>query len=124
MEYRTDQEVYKKPDYWATVREMITDPETQRLMDDCDGFTGIKYDKMKEAGCPVGELSWIICLYTPNQTGHMVCAWWEDPDDPWVMDIPGVELSVWKLSERSDLRPLYAFNENSMFEIRQKGVSE
>ena len=117
MEYRTDLEVYGRTDYWATVREMLTDPATQKLMDDCDGSADLKYEKMKEAGCPIKELSMLICIYLPNGTGHMVTGWTENTNDnfdPYILDIPEVEPVVWKLSERSDLKPLYAFNENRL----------
>jgi len=122
IQYASDKEVWGKIDYWPTTREM---KEIRR--EDCDGQAIAKYGLLKEVGFPLEELALVIGMVM-DATGrfssmHMVCCWYENEDDPWVLDngALGYGDDIWKGSQIANFKPLVAFNEEKVWEFDQSG---
>ena len=113
IQYTDDLKAYGKADWWEVARRMKIDLIVGKILDDCDGYAAWKYDKMKEAGADIESLAMVICMYIPDNLGHMVLAWYEYKDDPWILD--NIDTIVWKASQRTDLKPIVSFNEDRIF---------
>ena len=60
-----------------------------------------------------------------KRTNHMVTLWFEDPEDPWVLDATGaMVLDVKRFSEVEGWTPTKMFNESVQYKVRQRGASE
>lgn len=109
--WKSDMDVWGKVEHWPTTTEA-----DKVLFEDCDGFAVAKYSRARYAGIPIDQLALTICNYTPTGEGHMVLAWWDNPDDPWIMD--NIDPDMLRSSQRTDLQPIEAFNEERRWIIR------
>lgn len=66
--YRTDPEVYGKPDYWATPREF------RSKSGDCEDFCIAKYFTLKEVGWRTEDMRIVVVMETIRRIGHAVLA--------------------------------------------------
>lgn len=124
MTWTSDREVYGVDDFWATLKEIKERFGDKGWKGDCDDHVGAKYQLMKEAGCPIDQLGAIICTHVPSKQCHMVLGWWEELDDPWILD--NIDPIIYRLSERTDLGPLegedivICFNEEKIWDLRKE----
>lgn len=72
--YRTDQEVYRKQDYWAAPYEFLT------KSGDCEDYCIIKYYTLKELGVPVDDMRIVIVRETIRNIGHAILVVYRDND--------------------------------------------
>jgi predicted transglutaminase-like cysteine proteinase len=103
-------------DYWATPSEMVASNGA-----DCEDFTIAKYFMLKELGVPIARLRMTYVKSLKLNQAHMVLAYYARPDaEPLVLD--NLEDSVRPASQRSDLVPVYSFNDEEVW-IETKGRS-
>ena len=107
--YRTDEEFWKKKDYWATPTEFIG-----RAGGDCEDYVISKYFALRSLNVPDKKLFLTYVKATKQNIAHMVLNYFETPKStPLVLDNYNPKLLP--ASQRSDLKPVYSFNANSLF---------
>ncbi len=101
-------------DYWATPSESVASNGA-----DCEDFTIAKYFLLKELGVPISRLRMTYVKSLTLNQAHMVLAYYPRPEaEPLVLD--NLEDSVRPASQRSDLVPVYSFNDEEVW-IEAKG---
>ncbi len=95
-------------DYWATPAEMVASNGG-----DCEDFAIAKYFLLKELGVPVERLRITYVRSLRLNQAHMVLAYYPTPDaEPLILD--NLENRIRPASERSDLDPVYSFNDDEV----------
>lgn len=101
-------------DHWATLAETLA-----RNGDDCDGLELLTYHYLRDLGFREDEVYRAIVLRPSDRQHHMVTLWFEDRDDPWVIDPTGaMTLGMPKLSQVPGWVPLKVFSESEEFTVR------
>ncbi|MCK5688836.1 transglutaminase-like cysteine peptidase [Myxococcota bacterium] len=110
LRYVSDQNAYGKSDYWATPWE-----STINGKGDCEDFAVAKYAMLREAGVPADRLK-LTYVRATTRTGkviaHLVLTARLENDTLVILDNMTVRLTL--PSERTDLRPVFEFNENGI----------
>ena len=101
-------------DYWATPAESVGSDGA-----DCEDFSIAKFFLLKELGVPVSRLRMTYVKALTLNQAHMVLAYYPRPDaEPLVLD--NLEDTVRPASERTDLVPVYSFNDEEVW-IESRG---
>jgi predicted transglutaminase-like cysteine proteinase len=110
--YKTDMEVYKVEDYWATPLEFMG-----HGAGDCEDFVIAKYMTLRALGVPNERLRLIYVRYQTGNTApiaHMVLGYYAQPtEEPVILD--NMVSSIRPASMRSDLTPVYSFNSDGLW---------
>jgi predicted transglutaminase-like cysteine proteinase len=107
--YFTDVKHWKVEDYWATPIETIGSNGG-----DCEDFAIGKYFSLKELGMPIEKLRITYVRALKINEPHMVLAYYPTPDaEPYILDILTGKIKL--ASERSDLEPVYSFNDEDLW---------
>ena len=115
IRFGPDLEVWEQEDYWATPLETLG-----RGAGDCEDFAIAKYFSLVALGVPEPKLRFVYvrALLQQGQTlrvePHMVLAYYKSPGaEPLVL----VNLTsiITIASQRSDLTPVYSFNQEGYF---------
>jgi hypothetical protein len=110
-------------DHWPTREEFFLSNG-----DDCDGLDLIAYGLLRDAGFGADEIYRLVVRREKDGANHMVTLWFEDPQDPWVIDATGA--MTLEMRKFSDLPPGWLprvmFNENEIYNVvdRRKGHFE
>jgi predicted transglutaminase-like cysteine proteinase len=116
LRFVDDQTHWGVADYWATPAESVASGGG-----DCEDFTIAKYFMLKELGVPISRLRMTYVKALRLDQAHMVLAYYPRPDaDPLVLD--NLEDAVRPASQRSDLVPVYSFNDEELW-IEARGKS-
>jgi len=111
-----DSKHWGEADYWATPSESVASNGA-----DCEDFTIAKYFMLKELGVPIARLRMTYVKSLKLNQAHMVLAYYPRPEsDPLVLD--NLEDTVRPASQRSDLVPVYSFNDEEVW-IEARGRS-
>jgi hypothetical protein len=103
-------------DHWATLEETF-----KRNGDDCDGLELVTFNFLLELGFAEDEVFRAIVVRRSDGQHHMVTLWFEDADDPWVIDPTGaMTLGMPRMSELSEWVPLKLFTEDRDFTVRDE----
>jgi hypothetical protein len=95
-------------DHWATLQETL-----ERDGDDCDGLELIPYHFLREHGFGEDEVFRAIVHRPEDGQHHMVTLWFEDAEDPWIIDPTGAMTSgMPRLSQVPGWVPLKLFTES------------
>ncbi len=112
----SDMEEWNKKDYWATPVEFICHDAG-----DCEDFAIAKYFTLKALGVDVGKLR---ITYTKSLTynqAHMILAYYKTPvSEPLILD--NINKRIKSASKRTDLKPIYSFNAESLWLNRSRNV--
>jgi hypothetical protein len=101
-------------DHWATLEETF-----RSNGDDCDGLELVTYHLLRELGFGSDEVFRAIVYRRADGQHHMVTLWFEDPEDPWVIDPTGaMTLGMPRMSEVAGWVPLKVFTEQRDFTVR------
>jgi len=101
-------------DHWATLEETF-----RSNGDDCDGLELITYHLLRELGFRDDEVFRAIVYRRSDGQHHMVTLWFEDPEDPWVIDPTGaMTLGMPRMSEVAGWVPLKVFTEDRDYTVR------
>jgi len=110
--YKSDMEVYKVEDYWATPLEFMG-----HGAGDCEDFSIAKYMTLRILGVPNERLRLIYVRYQTGNTApiaHMVLGYYAQPtEEPVILD--NMVSSVRPASMRTDLTPVYSFNSDGLW---------
>jgi predicted transglutaminase-like cysteine proteinase len=99
-------------DYWATPAESLASNGG-----DCEDFSIAKYFTLKELGVPIERLRITYVKAVRLNQAHMVLAYYPVPNGvPLILD--NLEDKVRPASERSDLIPVYSFNDEDVLLTR------
>jgi predicted transglutaminase-like cysteine proteinase len=110
--YREDGPV----DHWATLEETLA-----RGGDDCDGLELLVFHALRDLGFAESEVYRAIVVRPSDGQHHMVTLWFEDPDDPWVIDPTGaMTLGMPHMSELPDWEPIKVFSETVEYTVRDR----
>lgn len=71
-------------DHWATLEETLSGDG-----DDCDGLELLTFHALRDLGFDAKEVYRAIVYRPSDGQHHMVTLWFEQPDDPWVIDPTG-----------------------------------
>ncbi len=113
--YREDGAV----DHWATLEETLA-----RGGDDCDGLELLAFHALRDLGFSSTEVYRAIVVRPSDGQHHMVTLWFEDPDDPWVIDPTGaMTLGMPHMSELEDWVPIKVFSERLEYTVRDRSHS-
>ena len=95
-------------DHWATLEETLA-----RDGDDCDGLELLTYHFLRDLGFRSDEVWRAIVVRPADGQHHMVTLWFEDPEDPWVIDPTGAMISgMPRFSRVPGWVPLKLFSES------------
>ena len=108
----SDSEHWGAVDYWATPAETVASHGA-----DCEDFAIAKYFLLKELGVPVSRLRITYVRAIRIQEPHMVLAYYPSAGaDPMILD--NLDDRVQPASRRSDLVPVYSFNDEDVVLVR------
>ena len=100
-------------DRWATLDETF-----RRNGDDCDGLELLSYNLLRGLGFGEDEVYRAIVFRRSDGQHHMVTFWFEQADDPWVIDPTGAMTSgMPRMSQVPGWEPLKVFSENRDFDV-------
>ena len=101
-------------DHWATLEETL-----RGNGDDCDGLELLVYHALRDLGFAENEVYRAI-VYRPNDgQHHMVTLWFEDRNDPWVIDPTGAMTSGMPLmSDMPEWVPLKVFGQDVEYTVK------
>lgn len=113
--YRFDPPTDAASDPWPTTKDLL-----QTNGDDCDGLDLIAYELLRQFGFPREHLFRAIVRRNRDGGNHMVTLWFDDGEDPWVIDAIGaMTLKVRRFSEIPGWTPTVVFNEQRQFTPRR-----
>jgi hypothetical protein len=100
-------------DSWATLEETF-----RRDGDDCDGLELLTYNLLRGLGFSEDEVFRAIVFRRSDGQHHMVTFWFENADDPWVIDPTGAMTSgMPRMSELHGWEPIKVFSEKRDFDV-------
>ena len=103
-------------DHWATLEETL-----EHNGDDCDGLELLTSAFLRELGFGDDEVFRAIVVRESDGQHHMVTFWFEDRDDPWVIDPTGaMTTGMPRMSEVPGWVPLKVFSHNLEFSVRDR----
>ncbi len=106
-------------DHWATLEETFRDNG-----DDCDGLELLAYYYLRDLGFDADEVFRAIVYRRSDGQHHMVTLWFEDPEDPWVIDPTGAMTSgMPRMSEVEGWVPLKVFDRQRDYTVRVERVA-
>lgn len=115
--YRADDPTDLEGDHWPTTRELFVNNG-----DDCDGLDLIAYNLLRESGFAEDKLYRLVVRRNRDGAFHMVTLWFEDRDDPWVLDATGA-MSM-KMRRYSGMpygwTPVVIFNERLSYPVGER----
>lgn len=101
-------------DHWPTVGQLLGNNG-----DDCDGLDLIAYQMLREFGFPKDSIFRAILTRDRDKANHMVTLWFEDPQDPWVIDPTGaMTLGMPRMSELPDWKPIKVFTDRLEYTVK------
>jgi hypothetical protein len=106
-------------DDWATLDETL-----RNNGDDCDGLELLVFNFLRDLGFDRAEVYRAIVYRKSDQQHHMVTLWFEDPDDPWVIDPTGaMTAGMPRMSELPEWTPLKVFSHDEDFTVRPERIA-
>jgi hypothetical protein len=100
-------------DRWATLEETF-----RRNGDDCDGLELLTFNLLRSLGFGENRVYRAIVFRRSDGQHHMVTFWFENPDDPWVIDPTGaMTTGMPHMSEMQGWQPIKVFSEDRDFDV-------
>nr|WP_298166827.1 transglutaminase-like cysteine peptidase [uncultured Pseudomonas sp.] len=104
-----DQQAWGVEDYWATPAQTLN-----RGLGDCEDFAIAKYFSLVRMGVPSEKLRLTFVKALKQNQAHMVLTYYPSPGaQPLILD--NLDPQIRPASERSDLLPVYSFNDLGVF---------
>lgn len=109
LRFVDDPSHWGEADYWATPAESVGSGGA-----DCEDYAIAKYFVLRELGVPAARLRMVYVRAIRIDQAHMVLAYYPRSDaDPLVLD--NLEATVRPASQRTDLIPVYSFNDEAIW---------
>jgi len=103
-------------DRWATLPETL-----RRNGDDCDGLELLTFHLLRDLGFEDNEVYRAIIYRRSDGQHHMVTLWFENPEDPWVIDPTGaMTTGMPRMSEVPAWVPLKVFSDDEDFTVERQ----
>ena len=113
-----DIKLWGKEDFWATPLEFIG-----AGAGDCEDFSIAKYFTLRELGIAEHKLRLVYVKAIALDQLHMVVAYYPTPSSvPLLLD--NLDSEIKPATERPDLLPIYSFNANKLWLMKQKGQEQ
>lgn len=107
--YTEDQQLWGNADYWATPLETLGQGRG-----DCEDIAIAKYFSLVRLGVPSAKLRLTFVKALSLNQAHMVLAYYpSQTEQPLILD--NLEPRIKPANERSDLLPVFAFNNHGIF---------
>ena len=101
-------------DHWATLEETLASNG-----DDCDGLELLTFHALRDLGFGSDEVFRAVIFRPDDGQHHMVTLWFEDRNDPWVIDPTGaMTLGMPRMSEFPGWVPLKLFTDRVEFTVQ------
>ncbi|MBO1518548.1 transglutaminase-like cysteine peptidase [Oceanisphaera sp. DM8] len=118
LHFIDDIKLWGKKDYWATPLEFLGAGGG-----DCEDFSLAKYFTLRELGIADDKLRMVYVKALELNQFHMVVAYYPTPAAvPYILD--NLEGTIRLATERSDLAPIYSFNGQHLWLMRERGQGE
>lgn len=102
-------------DHWATLEETLRGDG-----DDCDGLELLVYHALRDLGFSSSEVYRSIVYRPSDGQHHMVTLWFEERDDPWVIDPTGaMVVGMRRMSQVPEWVPLKVFSDSTEYSVRR-----
>ncbi|GAA3526258.1 transglutaminase-like cysteine peptidase [Zobellella aerophila] len=113
-----DIKLWGKDDYWATPLEMLG-----AAGGDCEDFSVAKYFSLLELGIADETLRLVYVKALRLNQFHMVVAYYPTPSSvPLILD--NLENTIRPATQRTDLVPVYSFNGQHLWLMKERGRGE
>ena len=101
-------------DHWPTLEEVLASDG-----EDCDGLELLVHQILLDLGFPAREVYRAVVHRASDDLYHMVTLWFEDPEDPWVIDPTGaMAQGMPRMSEIGGWVPLKLFSTTEEYTVR------
>ncbi|WP_417614681.1 transglutaminase-like cysteine peptidase [Oceanisphaera sp.] len=118
LHFLDDIKLWGKQDYWATPLEFLGAGGG-----DCEDFSVAKYFTLRELGIADEKLRLVYVKALELNQFHMVVAYYPTPAAvPFILD--NLEGTIRLATERNDLAPVYSFNGQHLWLMRERGQGE
>lgn len=118
MHYLSDEKIWGIDDYWETPLEFLGVGAG-----DCEDYAIAKYFSLIKLGIPAEKLRMVYVKALSINEFHMVLAYYPTPSAvPLILD--NLIGAIKPATERPDLLPIYSFNANNLWIIKQQGESQ
>ncbi|MEH6825935.1 MAG: transglutaminase-like cysteine peptidase [Motiliproteus sp.] len=115
VRFLDDLDHWQKSDYWATPVEFLATNGG-----DCEDFSIAKYFTLKELGIPTAKLRLMYVKALELNQAHMVVTYYETPEsEPLILD--NLITKIEPASRRTDLKPVYSFNAEGLWNAKERG---
>jgi predicted transglutaminase-like cysteine proteinase len=116
LRFSDDSRIWGQRDYWATPVEALVKGAA-----DCEDYALAKYFSLRQLGVPASKLRITYVKALRLNQAHMVLTYYPSPKAaPLVLDNLINEIRpAW---ERNDLLPVYAFNAEGVYLVKQQGL--
>jgi len=105
-------------DHWATLEETL-----RNNGDDCDGLELLTFHALRDLGFGTDEVFRAIVYRASDGQHHMVTLWFENPDDPWVIDPTGaMTLGMPRMSELPGWVPVKLFSDTEEYTVSEQAT--
>lgn len=116
INYKTDEELWHKKDYWATPLESLGVG-----MGDCEDYVIAKYFTLIALGVPEEKIRLMYVRQRTVNQPHMVLIYFEELNQiPLVLD--NFDTKLVPANKRNDLKPIYSFNGQGLWLAKSKGL--
>jgi len=106
-------------DHWATLEETL-----RNNGDDCDGLELLTFHALRDLGFETDEVFRAIVYRSSDGQHHMVTLWFENPEDPWVIDPTGaMTLGMPRMSELPGWIPVKLFSDTQEYTVSEGAPS-
>ena len=106
-------------DHWATLEETLSSDG-----DDCDGLELLVFHGLRDLGFAPHEVFRAVVFRPDDGQHHMVTLWFEDRDDPWVIDPTGaMTLGMPRMSDMKAWVPIKVFSEKIEYTVEERAES-
>jgi len=103
-------------DHWATLEETL-----RADGDDCDGLELLTFHALRDLGFDAHEVYRAIVYRPEDGQHHMVTLWFEDPEDPWVIDPTGAMThGMPRMSQLPAWVPIKVFSDTVEYTVRPR----
>lgn len=118
LRFIDDIKLWNKEDYWATPLEFLGAGGG-----DCEDFSVAKYFSLRELGIEDEKLRLVYVKALKLNQFHMVVAYYPTASSvPLILD--NLEGTIRPATERNDLAPIYSFNGQHLWLMRERGQGE
>jgi hypothetical protein len=103
-------------DHWATLEETL-----RGNGDDCDGLELLVYHALRDLGFGDSEVYRAVVYRPSDGQHHMVTLWFEDRNDPWVIDPTGaMTRNMLRMSQMPQWVPIKVFSETAEYTVERE----